>query len=88
MYEMIWNKINAYMDKGHAVAVFLPVLIAGWTAVFVSAGICYCILNGMNVTAVLADIVCTADYAGLIFGLLGGCLFLYRKGRGNKDQCN
>lgn len=86
MYRMIWNKINAHTDKGHAVAVFLPVLIAGWTVAFVSAGICYCMINGIDITYVLADIVCTADYAGVILGLAGGCLFLYRNGRKNRKQ--
>lgn len=78
MYRGLWNFINRFMDKGHAVSVFLPVMIIGWTLTGVTAGILVCALTGTDLTAALADVICAGGYAGIILGLFGGAFFLYR----------
>lgn len=78
MYRRLWNMITKYMDESHAVSVFLPIMILGWTAAGVICGLIGCILTHTPVISALADLICAGGYAGLIFGLMGGCLFLYR----------
>lgn len=78
MYRGLWKILRKYTDNSHAVAVFLPVMIIGWTLAGFLAGAAVCILTGTAVSAALADLICAGGYAGLIFGLFGGCLFLYR----------
>lgn len=78
MYRGLWNFINRFMDKGHAVSVFLPVMIIGWTLAGVVAGILVCALTGTELITALADIICAGGYAGIILGLFGGAFFLYR----------
>lgn len=80
MYRGLWNLITKYMDNSHAVSVFLPLMIVGWTAVGVAAGLFVCLFTGTGVAAALADLICAGGYTGLILGLFGGCLFLYRIG--------
>lgn len=63
------------MDKGHAVSIFLPAVIVGWTLAGVTAGILVCVLTGTDLTAALADIICGGGYAGIILGLFGGVFF-------------
>ena len=78
MYRGLWNFINRFMDKGHAVSVFLPVMIIGWTLAGVATGILVCALTGTELITALADIICAGGYAGIILGLFGGAFFLYR----------
>lgn len=78
MYRGLWNFINRFMDNGHAVSVFLPVMIIGWTLAGVAAGILVCALTGTELITALADIICAGGYAGIILGLFGGAFFLYR----------
>lgn len=33
MYGKLWNFVNQYIDKEHALAVYLPILIVGWTII-------------------------------------------------------
>ena len=78
LYRGLWGFINRYMDSSHAVSVFLPVMIVGWTLAGVLAGIAVCAVTGADFLGVLAEIICAGGYAGIIFGLFGGVLFLYR----------
>lgn len=80
MYRGLWNFITRYMDDSHAVPVFLPVMIIGWTLIGVAAGFIWCAVTGAEVMQALADLICAGGYAGLIFGLFGGSFFLYRTG--------
>ena len=80
MYKGLWNLINKYMDSSHAVSVFLPVLIVLWTLAGVAVGLIGCAVTGADMLTTLADLFCAGGYAGLIFGLLGGCFYLYRQG--------
>lgn len=78
MYRGLWNFITRHMDKCRAVSVFLPVLIIGWTIAGVLAGLIVCAFTDTGIISALAGLICAGGYAGLILGLLGGCLFLYR----------
>ena len=80
MYRGLWNIITRHIDNSHAVSVFLPITIIGWTLAGVLAGLIVCVLIGTGIVAALADLSCAGGYAGLILGLFGGCLFLYRIG--------
>lgn len=80
MYRGLWNLITKYLDNSHAVSVFLPVIIVGWTIAGVLVGLIVCALTGTGIISALADLICAGGYAGLIFGLFGGCFFLYRIG--------
>lgn len=78
MYRGLWNFLTKYMDNSHAVSTFLPIMIVGWTLAGVAAGILVCMITGRDIIQMLAELICAGGYAGLIFGLLGGCFFLYR----------
>ena len=39
MYRGLWNFIRKYTDGSHAVALFLPVMIIGWTVAGVLLGL-------------------------------------------------
>lgn len=78
MYRRLWDMITKYMDESHAVSVFLPLMIIGWTLVGVVLGLIGCALTHTSIINALADLICAGGYAGLILGLLGGCFFLYR----------
>lgn len=80
MYRGLWNLITKYLDNSHAVSVFLPVIIVGWTIAGVLVGLIVCALTGTSIISALADLICAGGYAGLILGLFGGCFFLYRIG--------
>ena len=80
MYRGLWNLITKYMDNSHAVSVFLPIIIVGWTIAGVLAGLVVCALTGTGIISALADLICAGGYAGLILGFFGVCFFLYRIG--------
>ena len=80
MYRGLWNLIRKYMDNSHAVSVFLPTIIVGWTIAGVLVGLIVCAFTGTGIISALADLICAGGYAGLIFGLFGGCFYLYRLG--------
>ena len=77
MYRGLWNLITKYLDNSHAVSVFLPVIIVGWTIAGVLVGLIVCALTGTGIISALADLICAGGYAGLILGLFGGCFFLF-----------
>lgn len=80
MYRGLWNFITKYTDESHAVSIFLPVMIMGWTLAGLAIGLVVCACTGTGIMAALADLICAGGYAGLILGLFGGCFFLYQIG--------
>lgn len=78
MYRGLWNFITKYTDNSRAVPLFLPLMIVVWTLAGIAAGLIVCAFTHTAVTAALADLICAGGYAGLIFGLFGGCFFLFR----------
>ena len=47
MYGKLWNFVNQYIDKEHALAVYLPILIVGWTIIgtVLGMGVCFVFSN-------------------------------------------
>ena len=80
MYGKLWSFVNHYIDADHALAVYLPILIVGWTIIgtVLGMGVCSVIQNQILIQS-LSDIICVGGYAGIILGLFGGILYLYRK---------
>ena len=79
MYGKLWSFINHHIDSGYALAIYLPILIVGWTLVGTLVGLGICSVIQMNVTQKIADVICVGGYAGIILGLFGGIFYLYRK---------
>lgn len=79
MYRGIWNFVNRYTDPSHAVALFFPILIVGWTLIGLLAGIVVCTVIKMSALMEISNLICFGGYAGIIFGLFGGIFYLYRK---------
>lgn len=78
MYRGLWKFITKYMDDSRAVPVFLPLVIIGWTLTGIAVGLVICMFMHTDIINALADLICAGGYAGLFFGLFGGCLFLFR----------
>lgn len=79
MYGKLWSFVNHYIDADHALAVYLPILIAGWTIIGTLFGLGVCSAIRIDLIQSLADILCVGGYAGIFLGLFGGILYLYRK---------
>ena len=80
MYKTLWNGMNKQMGKSHASALFLAVLLIGWTAAGFMAGSVVCLVGGMSTITRITVLLCSSGYSGLIFGFFGGILYLYRTG--------
>ena len=39
MYGKLWSFVNHYIDADHALAVYLPILIVGWTIAGIFLGL-------------------------------------------------
>ena len=42
MYGKLWSFVNHYIDADHALAVYLPILIVGWTIIGTLFGLGIC----------------------------------------------
>lgn len=80
MYKTLWNGMSRQMSKSHASALFLAVLLIGWTAAGFVTGSVVCMVGGMSAITKITIILCCSGYSGLIFGFFGGILYLYRTG--------
>ena len=80
MYKTLWNGMNKQMSKSHASALFLAVLLIGWTAIGFLAGSAVCMVGGMSTITRITVLLCSSGYSGLIFGFFGGILYLNRTG--------
>lgn len=78
MYKKLWEMVVKTVKKESAVSVYLAVLIIGWTGAVLLAGILFCMGIQTDVVYNLTNIICAGAYAGIIFGLFGGILFLHR----------
>ena len=79
MYGKLWSFVNHYIDADHALAVYLPILIVGWTIIGTLFGLGICSAIRIDLIQSLTDILCAGGYAGIFLGLFGGILYLYRK---------
>ena len=55
MYGKLWNFVNQYIDKEHALAVYLPILIVGWTIIGTVLGMGVCSVIRINLVQSLSD---------------------------------
>ena len=81
MYGKLWSFVNHYIDAGHALAVYLPILIVGWTIIGTLFGLGVCSAIRIDLIQSLADILCAGGYAGIFPGLFGESFTCI----GNKD---
>ena len=58
MYGKLWSFVNHYIDADHALAVYLPILIVGWTIVGTLFGLGVCSAIRIDLIQSLADILC------------------------------
>ena len=79
MYGKLWSFVNHYIDADHALAVYLPILIVGWTIIGTLCGLGVGSAIRIDLIQSLADILCVGGYAGIFLGLFGGIFYLYRK---------
>ena len=56
MYRGLWNFITKHTDNSHAVSVFLPLMIIGWTIAGVAAGLLVCAFTSTDISSALAKI--------------------------------
>lgn len=76
----LWNLTNRFFTKDYASAVFLAANIISFTILPMITGILFCtIAIHLPIMSCLTDIMLTSIYAGIIFGLFGGILYLMRK---------
>lgn len=79
MYKTLWNYIKNHNRKHSVISIFLPVLVLGWTAVGLLAGVLICpLLQNASVLVKTTVVLCSGGYAGLIFGFFGGIFYIYR----------
>lgn len=76
MYRGLWKLTERYLEEGSVVSVYLAVLIICWTAAGVITGLILCSVLGVDIGNALSDIACMGAYAGILFGLCGGLVFL------------
>ena len=79
MYEGLWKLVNKITDEDSAVSVYLSAAIIGWTLVVALSGMSVCYLLQIDMSTGITNSVCAGAYAGIIFGLFGGILFLQRR---------
>lgn len=82
MYRGLWNCIRKIVGKESSVGIFLAVCILCWTVSVVVLGLAGTALLQKSIYDTLAGVICTGAYAGIIFGLVGGILYLRRSGEG------
>ena len=71
MYGKLWSFVNHYIDAGHALAVYLPILIVGWTIIGTLFGLGVCSAIRIDLIQSLADILCAGGYAGIFWVFSG-----------------
>ena len=74
----LWEIVNKHFDSESAAAAFLTINIICWTAGTLAAGLLFCLITGTPAALCITKLMCAAIYAGIIVGLLGGILFLYK----------
>uniref|UniRef100_UPI00359C553D hypothetical protein n=1 Tax=Faecalicatena contorta TaxID=39482 RepID=UPI00359C553D len=86
MYKGLWTLIERHADEESAAGLYLAANIICWTAGTILLGLAASALMQKSIVLVLVDIVCAGAYAGIIFGLIGGIIFLQRReGSGNRQ---
>ena len=75
----LWNLVDRLSSKTSKVRIFLGLNILCFTVVTFVVGMLFCVVAGrLTVLRCMANVMCMAVYAGIIFGLFGGILFVMR----------
>lgn len=78
--EKLWRMVHCHLPEDMTTGVFLTINILCWTFGTLLFGILFCAaVVRTAVTGCLLNIMCVSIYAGIIFGLFGGILFLMRR---------
>lgn len=75
----LWKITNKIFGSESAAAAFLTINIICWTAGTLAAGLAFCAIIGTSAALCMTKLMCAAIYVGIIVGLFGGILFLYRR---------
>ena len=75
----LWELTPKFCRNDDVEAVFLAVNIVCWTAGTLLAGLVFCLITGTAVSLCLTKLMCAAIYMGLIVGLAGGIVYLFRR---------
>lgn len=76
MYKSLWKLINKIAAKESVPGFYLAANIMCWTVGTAILGVLGVLVLNIDMYDVLSDILCASAYAGIIFGLVGGILFL------------
>lgn len=75
----LWGLTNRHFGEKNRVGVFLALNIMCFTMGTFLIGMLFCIVAGqIAVFQCVANVMCMAVYAGIIFGLFGGIFFVMR----------
>lgn len=75
----LWNTVNRWCPEEYRTGVFLALNILKWSVGTLAIGLLSCIYGAKaDIAGCVANVMCVAVYAGIIFGLFGGILFLMR----------
>ena len=77
--KKLWEMINKQFSDEKATGVFLVTNILRWTIGTLALGIVFCIVTETRINGCIVNLMCAAIYAGIIFGLFGGIIFLMRR---------
>lgn len=84
MYKGLWKLIKRTTQEESSVAIYLVVNILCWTALTIVLGLAGTALMQKSLIESLTNITCLGVYAGILFGLVGGVVYL-QFGSGNRD---
>lgn len=77
----LWNTVERRFPEEYRTGIFLALNILKWSAGTLIIGLLACTYGAKaDIAGCVANVMCIAVYAGIIFGLFGGILFLMRHG--------
>ena len=88
MNRYIWEIVSRYCSEEYRVSVFLATSISAWSVLTTAVGLLFCLVAAKaTIPMCIANVMCIAAYAGILFGLFGGIFFLMRKdGHGSEKN--
>lgn len=78
MYRAIWETTKRLTRKKGRIPLYLGILILLWMVAITAVTVTICVIFQLESSAALSTGLCAGGYAGVIFGLFGGILYLQR----------
>lgn len=78
MYKGLWKYLNKIISRDSIVSAYLAIEIIGWMLAVSFIGMAVSFLFHVELADGISNSICAGIYAGIIFGLFGGILFLQR----------